>query len=91
MKWKRLCTVILIAICLLLVWGCGTLPSTPPTDPLPANLLQPCPPIQQLPTDKPVTLGDLYQADHELIQLYGECALRHWQLIEAVSTKEPKK
>lgn len=91
MRWKRLCTVILIVICLLLVSACATQPSTLPTEPPPANLLQPCPPIQQLPADKPVSLGDLYQADHELIQLYGECALRHWKLIEAVSTKETKK
>lgn len=86
MKSKRLCTAILIATCLSLVASCAIVPSTPPTPaPIPADLRQLCPPIAK--STGPMSEGDLYQADHELIQQYGECALRHKKLIDAMTAQ----
>jgi len=84
MKWKRPCTVILIAIFLLLVSSCAIQPSTPPTELPPANLRQPCPSIPKSQEDQPLPYRDLYQADLDLISQYSECATRHRALVDAI-------
>ncbi len=48
---------------------------TPP--PPPADLTQPCPPV---PAGDPKNLGELLQADVELIALYHQCRARHQAL-----------
>lgn len=51
--------------------------------PVPANLTQPCPPIRQLPNE--ATLGDLLEADLELIADYQACSAKHKALAEWVN------
>ena len=78
MKPRRLSTVILSAICLLLA-SCSTInPFVKPTE-RPVTFRQKCPPLPYLPRDKDnrVTMGDLYNHDNEVVQMYGECAARH--------------
>ena len=78
MKRRRWCTAILAVICLLLASCSTTNPFAKPTE-RPATFRQRCPPLPLLPRDKDgrVTMGDLYNHDNEVVQLYGECAARH--------------
>ena len=48
---------------------------------VPAELLQSCPEIQSL---NPVKLEDILLEDLEIMQMYGECRLRHKKLIGAI-------
>lgn len=82
MKWRRPCTLIPTVLCLSLVSGCATTVSAPPTE-IPPNLTQECQKLRELP-EKSTLLTEFYQADDEVIALYGECALRMKKLIEAV-------
>lgn len=89
MRSRRLYTAILAATCLSLVASCATQPLMPPMPPPqapPANLRQPCPPIPK--STGPLKEGDLYQADMDLIAQYGECALEHKRLIDAVTNPD---
>ena len=49
---------------------------------MPADLLQPCPPISN---PRPADLGELLQFTTDLAGQYGECAARQRKLAEAVS------
>ena len=76
MKWS---VGSIAALCLSLA-GCSSIaPSTRPT--VPADLLQPCPPISN---PRPADLGELLQFTTDLAGQYGECAARQRKLAEAV-------
>lgn len=90
MKSRSLCTSILTACCLNLVSACAMQPSVQRTE-LPANLLQPCPRLQETPQEKPLALGDFLASDISVIDAYGECALRHKELLEAVKPPNERK
>ena len=62
------------AFCLLA--GCNSAPTRLPP---PANLLAPCAAVQDT---RPTDLGELLEADVELIGLYAECGARHGALAE---------
>ena len=69
------------ALCLSLA-GCSSIaPSTRPT--VPADLLQPCPPIDKRPV---ADLGELLQFTTDIVGAYGECAARQRKLAEAVGS-----
>lgn len=53
--------------------------SAPTRLPPPANLLAPC---ADIPDARPTDLGELLEADVELIGLYADCAARHEALAE---------
>lgn len=58
------------------VMGCAS--TTPPPVTPPANLTQPCPPLERL--AEPADLGDLLQASIQTAVLYQQCAARHDEL-----------
>ncbi len=71
MRHRSLLTAAALALA-----ACGYAPtrSAPP-----ANLLAPC---AEIPDTRPADLGDLLEADVELIGLYADCAARHGALAE---------
>jgi len=66
---------------LLLLSGCSTTRSAPPTPELQANLRQPCPPIAALPD--PFVDPDRAIWENALISQYGDCAGRHRATVDA--------
>lgn len=89
MNWKRPSTAILSALCLSLLSSCATVPSTPQTvkpDPLPANLMQPCPKLERT-AEESLPYRELIEADLEVIRMYGECAASKQALIDAAKTR----
>jgi len=64
--------------------GCNSEPKPLPIF-IPANLKSEC---EVLVDSKPVNIGELLQADIELIRMYGECANKHKALIEVLDAKQ---
>jgi hypothetical protein len=65
-------------LCLSLVAGCSTMPSSVRTPP-PASLVAPCPPIQKA---EATELGALFQFAIDLVGQYADCAARQRKLAE---------
>ncbi len=66
----------LLTAAALALTACG---SAPTRSPPPANLLAPC---ADIPDTRPTDLGELLEADVELIGLYADCAARHSALAQ---------
>ena len=78
-------SAILIAACLLSLWGCSTRPAPAPQ--LDQSLLEPCPALQPIPADGDgmMTVAELYLSSIDTATEYRICAKNHAGLVDAIS------
>ncbi len=79
--WKRISTGLFIFASALTIAGCATSTPLSPAPPIPANLVQECPPLTPL---EGKTGAHVLRKLIEVGQQYNECRAIHGALVKAV-------